>query len=170
MSRVIRYRAGSQPSRWGLLNAGDTVSPLVGSPFESLQIAGDSVSLVDVQIMAPVLPSKVVGVGSNYRAHVQEMGRALPQVPKNFLMPPSAVVGPGGESIHIPPGTQRVDHEAELGLVIGKRMTRVSPEDCMSHVFGYTVVNDVTARDFQRADGVFSRAKGFDSFCLWVLG
>jgi 2-keto-4-pentenoate hydratase/2-oxohepta-3-ene-1,7-dioic acid hydratase in catechol pathway len=109
-------------------------------------------------------PSKIIGIGSNYRRHIEEMGRPVPSVPKVFLKPPSAVIGPG-DAIEIPPGTARVDHEAELGVVIGRRMTRVSVEDALSYVEGYTAVNDVTARDFQKTDGVFSRAKGFDTFC-----
>ena len=109
-------------------------------------------------------PSKIVGIGSNYRRHIEEMGRSVPKLPKIFLMPPTALIGPG-EAIVIPPGTERVDHEAELGVVIGTTMSRVSVQDALSHVAGYTAVNDVTARDFQRTDGVFARAKGFDTFC-----
>jgi 2-keto-4-pentenoate hydratase/2-oxohepta-3-ene-1,7-dioic acid hydratase in catechol pathway len=109
-------------------------------------------------------PSKIIGIGSNYRRHIEEMGRPIPEHPKIFLMPPSALIGPG-EAIEIPPGTERVDHEAELGVVIGVPMCRVSVADALDYVAGYTAVNDVTARDFQRADGVFSRAKGFDTFC-----
>lgn len=109
-------------------------------------------------------PSKIVGIGSNYRRHIEEMGRLVPTVPKVFLKPPSAIIG-DGDAIQIPPGTDRVDHEAELGVVIGRRMTRVSAADALGFVGGYTAVNDVTARDFQRLDGVFSRAKGFDTFC-----
>ncbi len=109
-------------------------------------------------------PTKIIGIGSNYRRHVEEMGRSVPTVPKVFLKPPSALIQ-NGDSIQIPPGTVRVDHEAELGVVIGRRMSRVSVDDALAYVNGYTAVNDVTARDFQRADGVFSRAKGFDTFC-----
>lgn len=109
-------------------------------------------------------PSKIVGIGSNYRRHIEEMGRPVPTVPKVFLKPPSAIIG-DGDAIRIPPGTQRVDHEAELGIVIGRRMSRVTAAEALAFVGGYTAVNDVTARDFQRLDGVFSRAKGFDTFC-----
>ncbi|MFN7145398.1 MAG: fumarylacetoacetate hydrolase family protein [Myxococcota bacterium] len=116
------------------------------------------------RLLAPVEPSKIVGIGSNYRAHAAEMGKPVPAEPKIFLKPPSAVVGPG-ERIEIPPRTTRVDHEAELAVVIGRRCRRVSAADAMDFVFGYTNLNDVTARDFQRADGVFARAKGFDGFC-----
>jgi 2-keto-4-pentenoate hydratase/2-oxohepta-3-ene-1,7-dioic acid hydratase in catechol pathway len=111
-----------------------------------------------------VTPSKVIGIGTNYRAHAVEMGRSIPPVPKVFLMPSTAVVGPG-QPIEVPPKTQRVDHEAELAVVIGRRATRVSRDEALEHVFGYTACNDVTARDFQKQDGVFARAKGFDSFC-----
>ena len=109
-------------------------------------------------------PSKIIGIGSNYRRHIEEMGRAIPQRPKIFLKPPSALIGTG-DAIVLPPGTERVDHEAELGVVIGQTMTRVSVADALDYVAGYTAVNDVTARDLQRADGVFARAKGFDTFC-----
>lgn len=112
----------------------------------------------------PARATKIVGIGSNYRKHIEEMGKAVPVVPKVFLKPVSALIGTG-EPIVIPPGTQRVDHEAELGVVIGRRMSRVSAAEALRYVAGYTCVNDVTARDFQRADGVFARAKGFDSFC-----
>lgn len=116
------------------------------------------------RLLAPVAPSKIIGIGSNYRDHAAEMGKPVPAVPKVFLKAPSAIIGPG-ETILIPPGTERVDHEAELGVVIGRRASRVKAEDALDHVFGYTVVNDVTARDLQKADGVFARAKGFDTFC-----
>lgn len=109
-------------------------------------------------------PTKIIGIGSNYRKHIEEMGRSIPSVPKVFLKPPSSVIS-SGVAIEIPPETTRVDHEAELGVVIGRKMTRVSVAEALEYVSGYTAVNDVTARDFQRADGVFSRAKGFDTFC-----
>jgi 2-keto-4-pentenoate hydratase/2-oxohepta-3-ene-1,7-dioic acid hydratase in catechol pathway len=109
-------------------------------------------------------PTKIIGIGSNYRLHIEEMGRPIPTVPKVFLKPPSALIN-SGEAIEIPPGTDRVDHEAELGVVIGRRMSRVCAANALDFVQGYTAVNDVTARDFQREDGVFTRAKGFDTFC-----
>ena len=164
MSRFIRFSCGGQPSLWGVLTADGTVTVLSGPPYLGGQPTGERHSRADVMLLAPVEPTKVIGIGSNYRAHIEEMGRALPEVPKIFLMPPSAVVGTGAPIV-IPPGTTRVDHEAELGVVIGRRMCRVSRQHALDHVWGYTAVNDVTARDFQRADGVFTRGKGFDSFC-----
>ena len=108
-------------------------------------------------------PTKIIGIGSNYRRHALEMGKPIPTVPKIFLVAPSAQIGPG-DSIEIPPGTQRVDHEAELAVVIGQRCRQVSRAEALDFVLGYTVANDVTARDFQRSDKVFGRAKGFDTF------
>ena len=109
-------------------------------------------------------PSKIIGIASNYRKHIAEMGRPVPTVPKLFLMPPTALIGPG-EPILIPPGIGRVDHEAELGVVIGRRMSQVTKDEALDFVAGYTAVNDVSAREFQKQDGVFGRAKGIDTFC-----
>jgi 2-keto-4-pentenoate hydratase/2-oxohepta-3-ene-1,7-dioic acid hydratase in catechol pathway len=108
--------------------------------------------------------SKIVGIGSNYRDHALEMGKPVPTVPKLFLKAPSSVLAHEG-AIALPPSTQRVDHEAELGVVIGRTCSRVRVEDALAYVFGYTCVNDVTARDLQREDGAVARAKGFDTFC-----
>jgi len=109
-------------------------------------------------------PTKIVCIGSNYRRHIEELGRDLPIEPRIFMKPTSALIGPG-EAIAIPPGTERVDHEAELGVVIGRTMTRVRAADALDYVAGYTCVNDVTARDLQKKDVLFTRAKGFDTFC-----
>ena len=109
-------------------------------------------------------PSKVVAIGRNYAAHAAELGNDVPERPLIFLKAPSSIVGPG-ESILLPPDSGRVEHEAELAVVIGRRCRHVHPRDALSYVAGYTVLNDVTARDLQRADGQFARAKGFDTFC-----
>jgi len=164
LSRILRFVSDDQEPCWGLLLASQRLQPLSHSPFEGLRPYGSEKDLDQVRLLAPVMPSKIVCMASNYHAHIEEMGRAVPKVPKIFLKPPSAVIGPG-EPILIPPMTQQVEHEAELGVVIGQRMCRASRAETMAHVFGYTCINDVTARDFQRSDGVFSRAKGFDSFC-----
>lgn len=118
------------------------------------------------RVLAPVVPGKVVGIGSNYRAHAEEMGRALPRVPKIFLKAPSAVVGPG-DAIPLPAGSSRVEHEGELAVVIGRTCARVPATVAAVEevVAGYTIGNDVTARDFQKEDGVFARGKGHDGFC-----
>lgn len=114
-------------------------------------------------VVAPVYPSKIVGIGRNYRDHAIERGKPIPTEPLIFLKPPSAVIGPG-EPIVIPPGAGRVDHEAELGVVIGKRATRVGEAEALDYVLGYTCANDVTARDLQNSGVQFSHCKGFDSF------
>ena len=158
-------RALDAQGRLRLVEVGETeVQPLVGDLFGERRPDGKPLARSSVRLLAPLVPSKVVGVGSNYRAHAVEMGRPVPEVPKIFLKPSTAVVGPE-DPIEIPPGTQRVDHEAELGVVVGRTMCRVPASEALKYVLGYTAVNDVTARDLQKLDGVFTRAKGFDSFC-----
>lgn len=161
--RLVRFLDEKGRLRLGLLE-GDRVQPLVGDLFAETRADGPALDLARLRLLAPVLPSKVVGVGSNYRAHALEMGKPVPAVPKIFLKPSTSVIGPG-DPIRVPPGTERVDHEAELGVVIGRALSCATPAEAMRGVLGYTCLNDVTARDFQRADGVFARAKGFDSFC-----
>jgi 2-keto-4-pentenoate hydratase/2-oxohepta-3-ene-1,7-dioic acid hydratase in catechol pathway len=115
------------------------------------------------RVLAPVLPSKIVAIGLNYRDHAAELKVPLPAAPLMFLKPSTAVIGPG-DPIRLPPGVGRVDHEAELGVVIGRRAYRVPRERAWDVVLGYTCVNDVTARDVQARDGQWTRAKGFDTF------
>ena len=115
-------------------------------------------------LRAPLTPGKVVCVGQNYRKHAAELGKPVPEEPLLFLKASSSVIGPG-DTIRTPPESERVDHEGELGVVIGKRMVDVRAEDTLAHVFGYVGANDVTARDLQRKDVQFTRAKSFDSFC-----
>lgn len=114
--------------------------------------------------LAPVTPSKVICVGRNYRAHAEELGSEVPAAPLLFLKAPSSLLAPGG-TILLPPESERVDHEAELAIVIGTRATDVNDANALEHIFGYTAANDVTARDLQRSDVQFTRAKSFDSFC-----
>ncbi len=140
------------------------VQPMSGSIFGEVWDEGSPISLDSVRVLAPLMPSKIVGVGSNYKKHIEEMGRPTPTVPKIFLKPNTSIVGPG-DAIQIPPNTTRVDHEVELALVIGCTTHCVSEEEAMDKVLGVTIVNDVTARDFQRQDGVFTRGKGFNTFC-----
>lgn len=116
------------------------------------------------RLLAPVAPSKIVCVGRNYAAHAKELGNAVPEEPLLFLKPPSALLAPF-DTILLPPSSQRVEHEAEIGVVIGRRLSRASREECVAAVFGVTCVNDVTARDLQRKDVQFTRAKSFDTFC-----
>jgi 2-keto-4-pentenoate hydratase/2-oxohepta-3-ene-1,7-dioic acid hydratase in catechol pathway len=116
-------------------------------------------------LLAPVKPSKIVCIGRNYRDHAAELGNEIPKEPLIFLKAPSSLLAPGG-TIHIPPQSERVDFEGELAIVIGSRASRIgADEDVKPYIRGYTIVNDVTARDLQSSDGQWSRAKGFDTFC-----
>lgn len=125
----------------------------------------EPVPLEVVQMLAPVAPRKIVCIGRNYKDHAAELGNDVPKQPLLFLKPPSAVIAPE-EAIRIPQQSERVDFEGELAVVIGKTASRIGPEeDVMPYIRGYTIVNDVTARDLQKSDGQWSRAKGFDTFC-----
>jgi 2-keto-4-pentenoate hydratase/2-oxohepta-3-ene-1,7-dioic acid hydratase in catechol pathway len=134
------------------------------SPETTPGVAGVVREFSMVDLLAPVVPGKVLCVGRNYAAHAKELGNEVPKEPLLFLKPSSAVVG-WGAMIELPPESSRVEHEAELAVVIGKRAKRVTKADALTHVFGYTCAGDITARDLQRADVQFSRAKGFDGFC-----
>ena len=116
------------------------------------------------EVLAPVTPSKIVCVGRNYRDHVKEMGSDLPTEPLLFFKPVSALLKPGGV-VQMPAASARVDYEGELALVIGRRSSKLKPEEWRSAVRGYTLANDVTARDLQNKDGQWTRSKGFDTFC-----
>jgi len=116
------------------------------------------------KLLCPVAPSKIVCVGRNYAAHAREVGGDVPTEPLLFLKPPSSLLDPGG-TIRLPRESTRVEHEAELGVVIGRRARHVRKEDALAYVFGYTCVGDITARDLQKKDGQWARAKGFDTFC-----
>ena len=125
----------------------------------------DALPLDAVKLLAPVAPSKIVCVGRNYREHAAELGNKMPDEPLLFLKAPSAVIA-SGEEIELPSASQQVEHEGELGVVIGRVARKISQdEDPLSYVFGYTCVNDVTARDLQRKDVQFTRGKSFDTFC-----
>lgn len=117
----------------------------------------------DARLLAPTAPTKVVCIGLNYRSHAEEMGKALPDEPLMFIKPPSSVIGPE-EAIELPRQSQLVHHEAELAVVIGRRAKNVSATDAADYILGFTLLNDVTARDLQRSDVQYTRAKGFDTF------
>lgn len=137
---------------------------LEGDPFERWS-CGPPIpgGLGAVRVLAPVVPSKIVAVGLNYKDHAAEQGKPLPPEPLIFLKPSTAVIGPG-DPIRIPPGAGRVDHEAEAGIVIRRRAFRVPAERAREYVLGVTCVNDVTAREIQRKEQQYTRAKGFDTF------
>lgn len=157
-------------SHRGAINFGilddDALVVLNGDPmFAGYDTTGERVALADATLLAPVIPrSKVVAVGKNYRAHAEEMGGEAPSEPLLFLKPNTAVIGPG-DSIVRPPQSNRVDFEGELAIVIGSVAKNVKAEHADQVIFGYTIANDVTARDLQASDGQWARAKGFDTFC-----
>ncbi len=139
---------------------------LNGDPmFVGYDPSGERVKLSDAKLLAPVIPrSKVVGVGKNYREHATEMGGEAPGEPLLFLKPNTSVIGPG-DPIVLPPQSLQIEHEGELAVIIGKVAKSVDAERALDYVFGYTIGNDVTARDLQQSDGQWARAKGFDTFC-----
>lgn len=133
--------------------------------FSGYDTTGERVALADVRLLAPVIPrSKVVCVGLNYAAHKAEMPIDAPAAPLIFLKPNTSVVGPG-DAIQIPPVDGRIVHEGELAIVVGKIAKRVKAENYADYIFGYTIANDVSARDQMFADGQWARAKGYDTFC-----
>jgi 2-keto-4-pentenoate hydratase/2-oxohepta-3-ene-1,7-dioic acid hydratase in catechol pathway len=161
--RFIRYQAGKEPPRLGWL-IGGRVGPVEGDLFGEFRREEANEDLESVRLLAPILPGKIICVGRNYEAHAKELNNEIPEVPLLFFKPPSSVIGPD-EPIILPPQSQRVDHEAELGVVIGRRGRWIPAEEANQYIFGYTIGNDVTARDLQRRDGQWTRAKGFDTFC-----
>ncbi len=142
----------------------DRVRELSGEPFTGSSRAGDIRPLDGLIWLPPCTPQKIVCVGRNYRAHVAELGNRVPDEPLLFLKPPSALL-PHRGVIRLPSVSQRVDHEGEIAVVIGRTARRVPESRALEQVFGYTCLNDVTARDLQRLDVQFTRAKGFDTFC-----
>jgi 2-keto-4-pentenoate hydratase/2-oxohepta-3-ene-1,7-dioic acid hydratase in catechol pathway len=154
----------STPPLYGLLEEGH-IRELSGVPWGQPSLATRTWLLTEVRLLAPVEPGKVVCVGRNYAAHAAELGNEVPKEPLIFLKPSSSIVGPG-EPIILTPCSQRVEHEGELALIIGRRCSHLrDTHDALANVLGYTCLNDVTARDVQKHDVQFTRAKGFDTFC-----
>jgi 2-keto-4-pentenoate hydratase/2-oxohepta-3-ene-1,7-dioic acid hydratase in catechol pathway len=160
--RLVRFLVQGRIA-YGTLN-NEEVSELDGDGFASLSSIRKQHRMADVKILAPCVPTKIVAVGLNYRDHARELGMPVPETPILFIKPPTSVIGPG-EAIVLPAMSTRVDYEAELGIVIRDRVSRVSPAESRDHILGYTCVNDVTARDLQKKDGQWTRAKSFDTFC-----
>jgi len=144
---------------------GEGLRLLEGDPYSGTTDGPRTLAFTEAELLAPATPSKIVAIGLNYRDHAAERNKPLPKEPLIFLKPPSAIVGPG-EAIRRPPGAGRIDHEAEMGIVIGSTARRLpSPEAARAHVLGAVCLNDVTAREIQDRDVQFTRAKGFDTFC-----
>lgn len=161
--RLIRYQYKDAAPRYGWVLE-NKVGPIEGDPFGEYRRLEAEIPLTEVRLLAPTQPSKILCVGRNYVEHAKEHNAEVPKIPLIFMKPPSAILEPGG-TILLPPQSQQVEHEAELVVVIGKRGRFISPEEARDYIFGYTVGNDVTARDLQRSDGQWTRAKGFDTFC-----
>jgi len=161
----VRYARLSTPQgpRHARLD-GDRATFLDAPPWLDPPAAAATSPWSEDALACPVTPTKIVCVGRNYAAHAKELGNEVPAEPLLFFKPPSSLLAPGG-TVVLPPQSSRVEHEAELGVVIGKRVKDVAVADAMGAVFGFTSVNDVTARDLQKKDGQWTRAKGFDTFC-----
>lgn len=162
--KIARFSHNSAIT-YGIVDGPELVV-LAGDPmYVGYDTTGERVPLGEVTLLAPAIPrSKIIAVGRNYRAHAEEFGNEAPEEPLLFLKPNTSVIGPD-DAIVRPPQSQRTDFEGELAAVIGKVTKNVPADRALDHVFGYTIGNDVTARDLQRTDGQWSRAKGFDTFC-----
>ncbi len=163
--RIVRFQADGGAPQYGWL-LDDKVGEIQGDPFGKYRRKDADKLLTDVTLLAPSVPSKIVCVGRNYVEHAKELGNDVPKIPLIFLKPPSSIVNPG-EPIILPPQSRQVEHEAELVVVIGRRARNITAEESKKYIYGYTVGNDVTARDLQRSDDQWTRAKGFDTFCAF---
>jgi 2-keto-4-pentenoate hydratase/2-oxohepta-3-ene-1,7-dioic acid hydratase in catechol pathway len=173
--RICRFTTGEEPhygvltgelDRFGQPEEDAAIVAISGDPlYVGVKLLDQEFKLADVRLLAPVLPrSKVVGIGRNYAAHAAELGNDLPDEPLMFLKPNTSVVGPG-DPVPYPPQTEDLHYEGELAVVIGRICRDVPREQATDVIHGYTIGNDVTARDLQRRDGQFTRSKGFDGFC-----
>jgi 2-keto-4-pentenoate hydratase/2-oxohepta-3-ene-1,7-dioic acid hydratase in catechol pathway len=159
--KIIRFHFQDH-NFYGIL-AEDMVEVLAAAPYDGLNKTGHKIPLAAVKLLAPCEPTKIIALGLNYRDHAQEMRMALPEEPLIFMKPATSVIGPE-EAIVYPPQSRRVDYEAELAVVIGRRADKVSAAEAGGYILGYTCCNDVTARDLQKKDGQFTRSKSFNTF------
>ncbi len=169
--RYVRVQSSSGQLHYGLLQADRRVQVLDAPPWLSGQPTALDLPVEDYRLLAPCSPSKVIAVGRNYAQHAAELGNELPKEPLLFMKPPTAVTA-ADTPIFYPPQSSRVDYEGELAIVIGDRATDCEVEEARGKIWGYTIANDVTARDLQRQDNQWTRAKGFDSFCPlgpWIV-
>ncbi len=163
--RIVRYQQKDEAPQYGWL-LDDKIGEIDGDIFGRYRRRDASLPRAEVKLLAPSQPSKIVCVGRNYVDHAKELGNEVPKVPLLFLKPPSSIIS-SGEAIVLPPQSAQVEHEAELVVVVGKRGRHITTEDAKNYILGYTVGNDVTARDLQKTDGQWTRAKGFDTFCAF---
>lgn len=171
--KIVRFEAEGK-IRWGIYDdSQDKITEIGGDLFDGYFHLDDTYKFSEVKLLAPVVPEKIICVGLNYAKHVQHSQSATeaPKEPLLFMKPPSSLIG-HEDTIVYPDFVDRVDYEAELGVVIGRKLRKAGPEECREAVFGLTCVNDVTARHLQKKDGQWTRAKGFDTFCPvgpWVI-
>lgn len=161
--QIVRFRSKDNKIQYGWLQ-NDLIGRLEGSPFGDHQRGKLEIPLDRVKLLAPHIPGKIICIGRNYVEHAKEVGAEVPAVPIIFLKPPSSIIGTG-DVIQLPPQSAQVDHEGELAVFIGKRGRWIPAEAARNHILGYSIANDVTARDLQRKDGQWTRGKGFDTFC-----
>lgn len=169
--RYIRFQTQEGRVHYGILQLSQEVQVLDAPPWLQGQPKGELLAPNSYQLLAPCAPSKIVAVGKNYADHAAEMGTSVPKEPLLFLKPPSSVIATTAE-IKYPSQSRRVDYEGELVLVIGERTVNCTLEQAQQKIWGYTIANDVTARDLQQRDGQWTRAKGFDTFCPlgpWIV-
>ncbi len=163
--RIVRYQMKDEAPTYGWLLK-DKIGEIEGDLFGAYKRKEARIPVADVKLLPPSQPSKILCVGRNYVEHARELGNEVPKVPLIFMKPPSSIIG-NGDTIILPPQSQQVDHEGELVAVIGKRGRHIPAEEAAQYILGYTVGNDVTARDLQRIDDQWTRAKGFDTFCVF---
>ncbi len=161
--RLLRFAAPTLSPRYGWLFE-DQIGEIDGDPFGGYRRLDPEHPLEGVKLLPPVLPGKIVCIGRNYAAHAQELNHEVSEAPVIFLKPGTSLVGPG-DPIVLPPQSHQVQHEAELAAVIGRRGRWIDPDEALAHIYGYTIANDVTARDLQQRDTTWTRGKGFDTFC-----
>ncbi|MBD2149840.1 fumarylacetoacetate hydrolase family protein [Pseudanabaena sp. FACHB-1277] len=169
--RYVRVKASQGKVYYGLLELNQSVKILDTAPWLGGEPNGELLAPDTYQLLAPCEPSKIVAVGKNYSAHAAEMGGEVPKEPIIFLKPTTTIIAPEA-AIALPPQSKRVEYEGELALVIGERCFNRSPQQAITAIWGYTIANDVTARDLQRSDSQWTRGKGFDTFCPlgpWVV-
>jgi 2-keto-4-pentenoate hydratase/2-oxohepta-3-ene-1,7-dioic acid hydratase in catechol pathway len=170
--RIVRFYVDNKTS-WGIYNQDETINVIDGDLFGDYKITGIKYDVSDIKFLAPACPEKIICVGLNYAKHVKESQSATvaPEEPLLFMKPPSSIIGTE-ETIVYPNFVDRVDYEAEMGVIIGRTMKNVEPDQVAAGIFGLTCVNDVTARHLQKKDGQWTRAKGFDTFCPvgpWIV-
>ena len=162
--RIARFKAKTGAARYGIIE-GEAIAVAAGDPVRGLKPTGATVPLAGVRLLAPVEPVNVLCIGQNYKAHVEEGGANLPKAPILFMKTTTAVIGPDAPVVIPKIAPTEVDYEAELALVIGKTARNVPEGEALKYVFGYTCAHDVSARDCQRGDGQWCRAKSFETFC-----